>query len=267
MAEGHAINLSGLTAEEAQALFLVAGPELLAGLGIEQGLTSALRKLLAALPETTRRHADLSRGTIHIDASHWGQPAEHTPPALAPLRAAVVAGLQVDLTYAKPGEDATVRRVHPYGLVSKNGIWYLVAGTEAGLRTFRASRVVAATTTEEPVDRPDDFDLSQAWDQISHRMPYLPRVRIELEIQPAAMPAVTSMFGPVYQLEPLDGDSTANGAARRLAATFPSIKEAACDLIYLREGVRVLGPPAVREELHRIACILAASSDPYPVTG
>ena len=32
----------------------------------------------------------------------------------------------------------------PWGLVDKDGVWYLVAGTEAGQRTFRVDRVVAA---------------------------------------------------------------------------------------------------------------------------
>ena len=50
--DGPAINLSALTPQEAQALFLVTGPELLAGLGLEQGVTSAVRKLIDALPAT-----------------------------------------------------------------------------------------------------------------------------------------------------------------------------------------------------------------------
>ncbi len=142
--DGPAINLSMLTAEEAQALFLVTGPELLAGLGLEEGVTSAVRKLLAAIPANSREQADRTRQAIHIDPTRWGRPAQPAPAALAPLRAAVIAGVQVDLTYAPPAAEATVLRVHPYGLVSKSGTWYLMAGAGTELRTFRVSRVVAA---------------------------------------------------------------------------------------------------------------------------
>lgn len=157
--DGPAINLSALTTEEAQPLFLVTGPALLAGLGLEQRVTSAVRKLLAALPANTREQADRTRQAIHIDPTRWGRAAQPAPAALAPLRAAVIAGVHVDLTYAPPASAATVHHVHPYGLVSKGGSWYLVAGADAGLRTFRVSRVINTDATTEPVERPDGFDL------------------------------------------------------------------------------------------------------------
>ncbi|MFD2082652.1 Predicted DNA-binding transcriptional regulator YafY, contains an HTH and WYL domains [Actinopolymorpha cephalotaxi] len=260
LVDGHAINLSALTAEEAQALFLVTGPELLAGLGLD-GLTSALRKLLAALPATTREQAGLTRRAIHIDPTRWGQPTLPAPPALAPLRAAVVAGVQVDLTYANAGEDAIARRVHPYGLVSKSGVWYLVAGTDSGLRTFRVSRVVDAAVTTEAVERPDDFDLVRAWEDVNRRRGPCSRerVKVEFQVRPDVVAAVSSTLPEHYRLQPVDGPS---GQVRRFVATFPSVHEAACELIYLGEGVRVLEPPAVRAEMVRIGHRLIAAHAP-----
>jgi predicted DNA-binding transcriptional regulator YafY len=259
--DGHAINLSALTAEEAQALFLVTGPELLAGLGLEDGLTSALRKLLAALPATTREQASLTRRAIHIDPTRWGQPTQAAPAALAPLRSAVVAGVQVDLTYAKPGEQATLRRVHPYGLVSKSGVWYLVAGTDAGLRTFRVSRAVDTALTTEAVERPDGFDLVRAWEDVSRRrVPcWRESVRVEFQVRPDAVAAVTSTLPEQYHLQPTKG---AVGQARRFTASFTSVHEAACELIHLGDGVRVLEPPAVRAEMVRIGHRLIAAHAP-----
>jgi predicted DNA-binding transcriptional regulator YafY len=265
--DGHAINLSALTAEEAQALFLVTGPELLAGLGLEDGLSSALRKLLAALPAATRERASLTRRAVHIDPTRWGQQTQAAPAALASLRAAVVAGVQVDLTYAKPGEDAALRRVHPYGLVSKSAVWYLVAGTDAGVRTFRVSRVVAAAVTEDAVERPDGFDLVRAWEDINRRRTpwWREGVRVEFQVRPDVIAAVTSAFPEQYQLEPFDDPA---GHAGRFTASFPSVHEAACELIYLGEGVRVLEPPSVRAELVRIGHRLIAAHTPdWPRAG
>ncbi|GAA1567437.1 MULTISPECIES: helix-turn-helix transcriptional regulator [Kribbella] len=249
--DGPAINLSTLTAQEAQALFVVTGPELLAGLGLEQGVTSAVRKLLAALPATTREQADRTRRAIHIDPTRWGRPAQPAPATLVPLRDAVIAGFQVDLTYAPPGADAAVHRVHPYGLVSKSGIWYLVAGADAGLRTFRVSWATNADATTEPVERPEDFDLIRAWEDVNRR--HVPcssyRVEVVFQVRSEDLGRVHLALSEDTHLRPVDGGP---GTARRFTATFTSVHEAACELIYLGAGVQVLEPASVRAELVRI---------------
>ncbi|WP_427892565.1 helix-turn-helix transcriptional regulator [Kribbella sp. GL6] len=259
--DGPAINLSALTTQEAQALFLVTGPELLAGLGLEHGVTSAVRKLLDALPATTRAQADRTRQAIHIDPTRWGRTAPPAPATLTPLRDAVLAGVQVDLTYAPPGADAAVHRVHPYGLVSKSAIWYLVAGMGAGLRTFRVSWATNADPTTDPVDRPDDFDLIRAWEDVTRRrVPCASnRVEVEFQVRPADLARVVTALSEDTQLRPADGPT---GTPRRFKATFTSVHEAACELIYLGEGIQVLEPPSVRAELVRIAHRLFATHTP-----
>ena len=57
--------------------------------------------------------------------------------------------------------------VHPLGVAAKGSVWYLVAGTEAGLRTFRVDRITSVDATGEPVERPADFDLAEAWRMIT----------------------------------------------------------------------------------------------------
>lgn len=259
--DGPAINLSVLTTEEAQALFLVTGPELLAGLGLEEGVASAVRKLLAALPANSRELADRTRQAIHIDPTRWGRPAQPAPAALAPLRAAVVAGVQVDLSYAPPAAKATVLRVHPYGLVSKSGVWYLVAGAGAEVRTFRVSRIADAAATDEPVQRPEGFDLVRAWEDVNRRQ--VPcsstRVVVEFRVRPEALGRVASTLREDTQLRPVDGEPE---TARRFTATFTSVHEAACELIYLGDGVQVLEPASVRAELVRIGHRLIAAHTP-----
>ena len=90
-------------------------------------------------------------------------PSRPPPPHLDVLQAAVIEGRQVVLGYVDRARAETERQVHPLGLASKGTVWYLVAATDAGLRTFRVERVQSVALTDEPVVRPDGFDLAEAW--------------------------------------------------------------------------------------------------------
>ena len=76
---GARTDLSGLTAAEARALFLVAGPE-----AATPEVKAALRKLVRALPETFRASAESAGGAVVIDASDWDRPPVG-PPRISPL--------------------------------------------------------------------------------------------------------------------------------------------------------------------------------------
>ena len=68
----------------------------------------------------------------------WDRTRFPPPAHLETLQHAVVDGVQVRILYASRNSPERERLVHPLGLVSKASVWYLVAGTDAGLRTFRA---------------------------------------------------------------------------------------------------------------------------------
>ena len=146
---GARTDLSGLTAAQAQALFLVAGPSA----AVTPEAKAALRKLVRALPETFRDEAEKAAAAVVLDAARWGGTAPPAPPHLDALQRAVVAGVRVRLDYRYRSGTASEWRVDPLGLVAKGSVWYLVAGTDAGLRTFRVGGVQAVTPTAEPVVR------------------------------------------------------------------------------------------------------------------
>lgn len=60
------------------------------------------------------------------------------------LQDGVVRRRKVVLAYADRGRRRTRREVAPWGLVDKDELWYLVAGTDAGQRTFRVERILEA---------------------------------------------------------------------------------------------------------------------------
>ncbi|MNT38238.1 hypothetical protein D3C72_1744240 [compost metagenome] len=73
--------------------------------------------------------------------------------------------MKLKLQYRKPGCESTVRIVQPYGLVVKQGDWYLAAYCETAqdLRIFRCERVEQAELEEEEFEIPPDFRLETFW--------------------------------------------------------------------------------------------------------
>ena len=184
LAGGGRTDLSGLTAAEAQALFLVAGPA-----SATPEIKAALRKLVRALPESFRTRAQAASSAVLVDPAGWDGPApvRRTPPQLDAVQRAVIEGEQLVLGYTARDLASSTRTVHPLGLAAKGSAWYLVADTDAGLRTFRVDRITSVASNGLPVARPPDFDLVEAWrlitDEIDQRRtPFRARVLASPEV-------------------------------------------------------------------------------------
>src|SRR5215213_4341861 len=186
--ESYKTNLTGLNEAEIQSLFLATPPQLLADLGLHQAADAALIKLMAALPTISRRDAEFARQRIHVDGAGWLRAREDVP-FLPTVQEALWQDRKLDLTYQR-GDDCTVERlVDPLGLVAKGSIWYLIAAVESAPRTYRIARVRAATVSELPCERPEDFDLATHWEQSSIEFrANLPRYPVTLRADPAALP-------------------------------------------------------------------------------
>jgi predicted DNA-binding transcriptional regulator YafY len=165
LVDGYRTSLTGLTAQESLALFLIGLPVPAASLGLSAAARAAEAKLLAALSPAHRDQASLLRDRFLLDLPAWYQDAEASTllPALAD---AVLATRRVQVRYRRWNEPREVRRLlDPYGLVVKNGVWYLVAAGPARsrLRTYRVSNVLDLQPTEETFERQPGFDLAQFW--------------------------------------------------------------------------------------------------------
>ncbi|MEU5645028.1 helix-turn-helix transcriptional regulator [Streptomyces milbemycinicus] len=100
------------------------------------------------------------------DPVGWGERDRGRPELVERLQDAVVRRRKVRLTCDNHARERTERLVDPWGLVDKDDTWYLIAGTERGQRTFRIDRIVTADPTDQPAERPDDFTLATAWQQV-----------------------------------------------------------------------------------------------------
>jgi predicted DNA-binding transcriptional regulator YafY len=243
---GARTDLSGLTASEARALFLVAGPASSA----TPALKAALRKLVQALPEPFRVQAEAAASSLVMDPRRWGSSRvePRPPPFLDEVQDAVIRGVQVRLGYVDSEGTETDRTVHPLGIVAKGPSWYLVADTEAGRRTFRIDRVSSADPTCDPVHRPKDFDLAESWRAIADEVD---RRRMPLEVRavcaPQAIGVLRMGFGGRLEV----GGSRPDG---RIEVVIRGNDEyiLAGELAGLVEWIEVTGPAGVRNHLASI---------------
>ena len=247
---GARTDLSGLTADEARTLFLVAGPSS----SVTPEAKAALRKLVQALPETFRAEAEAAASAIVLDPAGWGQTPPKPPRFLEVLQRAVVDGVQVRLRYGDRNRTETERIVHPLGLVAKGSVWYLIADTEAGQRTFRVGRVRGVEVTGDPVVRPEGFDLAEAWDEVvatmdERRTPYRTFVRVV----PMAVPWLRGMLGNRFR----PGEPAEDGRIEAEVAGW-SPESVASDLLGFGDYVEVVGPQEVRDHLARLGADLVA---------
>jgi predicted DNA-binding transcriptional regulator YafY len=189
---GARTDLSGLNAAEARALFLVAGPTAAA----TPEPKSALRKLVRALPEPLQDRAEASAAAVVIDPGGWGQTRRARRPAqLDSLQAAVVEGEQVRLHYTGRDGCSTARLMHPLGIVQKGTVWYLVAATDDGLRTFRVSRVRSVERTGHAAVRPEGFDLADACSKVVEEVDELRSpAAVLVAAEPSAVDVLRWMF-------------------------------------------------------------------------
>jgi predicted DNA-binding transcriptional regulator YafY len=241
---GARTDLSGLTADEARTLFLVAGPA-----AATPQVKTALRKLVQALPSTFRSDAEAAAVAVVQDPTNWDH-TELAPPAhLEALQRAVIEAEQVKLGYGRRDGATSERVVHPWGLVVKNQVWYLIAGTEAGRRTFRVSRVRSVEPTGEAAPRPADFDLAAAWREIittldEQRAPATVLVRAD----PETVDILRYMFGTrMVQEGPVGPDDRIDVEIRG-----QSDEMLARQLAGLGGGFEVVAPDAVRRHLGEI---------------
>lgn len=248
--DGYRTRLTGLTAGEAEALFLAGVPGPAAELGLGGVLAAARLKVRAALPRELRAHADRIGDRFHLDAPGWYADADDTPylPAVAD---AVWNGRVLSVLYRRWREPTDVRRrLEPYGLVLKAGRWYVVAGP--GPRTFRVDQILRLDPCDEEFTRPGDFDLAAYW--TAYRRDFherLHRGEAVLRVAPG-----TRLTGAAGEALASGGEREADGWTR-VTVPIESVDRAHDAFLVHGAAVEVLEPAELRDRIARTAGALA----------
>ena len=247
--EGYRTKLTGLNEAEIQTLFLKP-PNLLTDLGLGKASEGALIKLLAALPSIYRRDAEHVRQRIHIDDSGWRRSKENVS-FLPTLQEAIWGERELNLTYQR-GDDSTVERiVHPFGLVAKGNVWYLVGEVEGDIRSYRVSRVKDATITERSFVRPPDFDLAAFWETSSADfIAALPKYPATVRVDRAILPLIGYMW---RYARITHEDKQDEGGWIKLSVQFQTEEEACTYVLGFGPQIEVLEPPELRERVVQLA--------------
>lgn len=272
---GYRTRLTGLSGDEAQALFLAGMPSAAAELGLGATLASAQLKLLAALPAELRASADRMRNRFYLDAPGWFQDADEAP-YLALVAAAIWEQRVIQMRYLRAGRAGERNRtLEPLGVVLKSGAWYLVARARdqpraaaasdetaaRQTRIYRVSRILALETLDERFERPVDFDLATHWRAWSEEFEArMIRGTATVRLAPHARELLGFYLGSAVARAAERSASTPD-ASGWITTTIPieSLQHATGALLRLGTEAEALEPPELRARIAETVAALAAT--------
>lgn len=256
---GFGRELIGLSHDESLAL-LVAGSgrgEEVFGLG--SALSSAVRKVVDALPESHRITVNAAAQRVLVEPSAdliTQRPVteETSVGVMAEVRGAVFGGNKLRIHYTASEQPARWRTVDPIGLVTVRGRGYLLALRSGEERTYRLSRMSAAQELDEPAERPGRVDLDRMWqERCAQFLNSGDQVTARVAVHPARREDLVSTALAV-RVEETD----VTGDRLRLEVTWQDAEHAEFALWRLATDAETLSPRWLRDSLRDRATAIAA---------
>ena len=251
---GYRTRLTGMSADEADSLFLAGMPGPAAELGLGEVLAAAQLKFLAALPPELRSRAGRIRERFHLDAPAWFHESEQ-PNCLTDVADAVWNQRLIRVRYERWGHGQVERTLKPLGVVLKSGSWYLVASVDGQTRTYRISRVLAIETLDEQFERPEDFDLASYW--ATYQREFQERLysgKAKIRLSTHGLELLPLLFDPSITKEALASAGPPNeGGWTELTLPIESVHFCHHFLLRLGEEVEVMSPPELRAMMAKSA--------------
>jgi predicted DNA-binding transcriptional regulator YafY len=261
--DGYRVRLNGLSAQEADALFLsgLSGPA--AALGLGAVLTAAQLKITAALPLELRPAAERMRTRFHLDAPGWFHAAEQ-PASLQQIATAVWEERLIEICY-RSWKAEKQRKVAPLGIVLKSGAWYMVGAVQESVqesvkgkpRTYRINRIRDIAVLEERFARPAEFSLESYWSDATRRLEddLHPR-RARIRVSPTGMKMLEHLTSPFAVSRMEIGEPDSEGYRIVTIPIGASDWHASSDILRFGVDAEVLEPPELRLKMKEIAEVL-----------
>jgi predicted DNA-binding transcriptional regulator YafY len=254
--DGYQTRLTGLAADEAEAMPMIGlvGPA--ADLGLGDAASAARHKLFAALPQGRLQSAGRVAARVHFDPVDWYRAAEPLPhlPAIA---RAVLDQQRVAMRY-ESWQGVRNWEVEPLGLILKAGIWYLAACGAKKVRIFRLSNMAEVMVLAEGFVPPDAFDLAGWW--------AAEQARFEAELFSETARLRVSPLGRhrLAALSPRGAAAVRGCAAEGWAIVEMAIENSdhgAREILGLGAEVEVLAPASFRQKVRALAAAMLALND------
>ena len=172
--------------EEAVAVYL--GTSLVSEMWGElyrEAAQGAIAKLENILPHEQRGEIEWARRSLIATGLNRVKSSALLP-VLDDLRKATHEHRQISIVYQGAAEDKrTKRKVDPYALVFRAGLWYLVGycHLRTAPRTFRVDRIQKLTLVTRSFEIPEDFDVHQ---YLENEFKNQPSIRARLQFVPEA---------------------------------------------------------------------------------
>jgi len=253
--DGYRTRLNGMSALEAEVLFLSGLSGQAAELGLDAACASARDKLLAALPADVREGAARMLLRFHLDVPGWFEASER--PACLPQLAQAVWGEQPIRIRYRSWKGENERELDPLGIVLKGGAWYLVARCGADVRTYRVSRILALQLLDGHIDGAREFDLPTYWAENARRFEQEQHPELAtLRLSPWGFKMMDAFLPPYSITHATVGEASADGW-RTVTLPVGPVRHAAYELLRFGAEAEVLAPASLREHVGQIAASLA----------
>ncbi|WP_084963075.1 helix-turn-helix transcriptional regulator [Thermoactinospora rubra] len=259
--DGYRTRLTGLTADEAESIFLAGLPGPAAELGLGSVMAAAQLKLKAALPEELRDRAGRIQERFLLDAPAWYRDRDPLPylPAVAD---AVWHQRAIRVRYRRwEAPHLVTRRLEPYGLVVKAGRWYVVARSGEHVRTYRVWEIQELQPLEESFDRPGGFDLAAYWrEYLTAFEARLRQGEATVRLSPRGMRRMENMMTPgmARAARETAGEPDAEGWVTAVVP-IEGVEHAVSEFLRLGPEVEVLAPAELRAGIAAAAEAVAAA--------
>lgn len=249
--DGYRTRLTGLAADEVEALLMIGLPGPAAALGMGPAASNASRKMLASLPRSSGDVAGRIGARFHLDPVEWyrdDEPLQQLPAIARAVLDQTVLAMNYD-----SWRGVRDRVVEPLGLVLKAGAWYLVARSDGVARIYKVANILRHEVRDTHFERPTDFDLATWWSAETARF------EAGLRTSSAQLRATATGLKRLSQLGAFAQRAVQTAAPADdegwsyLSLPIETIDHAALTLLGIGPEIVVLAPDALRLRLRDLA--------------